>query len=251
MSTFCDDLRNNFGALSDENAETDKQSKVHTIIELVWKSEAGVSCIKHNQTWAGTEFPSAMQLTRKKALFASIVLLFGCAASCSKADNATVSTERSAPMTIQIKSAAFANGQPIPQKHTCDGEDISPALSWDKSPEGTKSLAIICDDPDAPSGTWVHWVIYDLAAATTELPEAIPAKEDVLSGAKQGKNDFSRIGYGGPCPPKGNAHRYYFKLYALDSVLNLKAGATKSDVESAMKGHVLGEGKIMGTYKRK
>jgi len=154
-------------------------------------------------------------------------------------------------MTIQIRSAAFDEGHSIPQKHTCDGEDVSPSLSWEKAPDRTKSFALICDDPDAPSGTWVHWVIYDLPAAITELPEAIPTKEEVLNGAKQGTNDFSRIGYGGPCPPKGNPHRYYFKLYALDSVLNLKAGATKADVEIAMKGHVLGEGKIMGTYKRK
>ena len=154
-------------------------------------------------------------------------------------------------MTIQIRSAAFDEGHSIPQKHTCDGEDVSPSLRWEKAPDRTKSFALICDDPDAPSGTWVHWVIYDLPAAITELPEAIPTKEEVLNGAKQGTNDFSRIGYGGPCPPKGNPHRYYFKLYALDSVLNLKAGATKADVEIAMKGHVLGEGKIMGTYKRK
>ena len=154
-------------------------------------------------------------------------------------------------MAITIRSAGFADGQPIPEKYTCDGKDVSPSLSWDNAPNGTKSFVLICDDPDAPAGTWVHWVMYDLSAATRELPEAIPAKEEVLSGARQGTNDFKRIGYGGPCPPKGNAHRYYFKLYALDSVLNLKPGATKGDVESAMKGHVVGEGKIMGTYKRK
>lgn len=154
-------------------------------------------------------------------------------------------------MSIQIRSAAFDEGQSIPQKHTCDGEDVSPSLSWRNAPDKTKSFALICDDPDAPSGAWVHWVIYDLPAAITELPEAIPTKEEVLNGAKQGTNDFSRIGYGGPCPPKGNPHRYYFKVYALDSVLSLKAGSTKADVENAMKGHVLGEGKIMGTYKRK
>ena len=154
-------------------------------------------------------------------------------------------------MTIQVRSAAFDEGQSIPQKHTCDGEDVSPSLSWENPPDRTKSFALICDDPDAPSGTWVHWVIFDLPAAITELPEAIPTKEEVLNGAKQGRNDFSRIGYGGPCPPKGNPHRYYFKLYALDAALNLKAGATKADVENAMKGHLLGEGKIMATYKRK
>ncbi len=192
-----------------------------------------------------------MRLNRKEALFASIVLLLGCAASCSKAQNATVSTERSTSMTIQIKSTAFADGESIPQKYTCDEEDISPPLSWENAPDRTKSFALICDDPDAPSGTWVHWVIYDLQPTTTQLPEAVPANEEVLNGAKQGRNDFSRIGYGGPCPPKGNAHRYYFKLYALDSVLNLRAGATKGDVENAITGHIVGEGRLMGTYKRR
>jgi len=192
-----------------------------------------------------------MHLSCKTLFFVSIALLLGCAAGCSKAENATVSTERSTPMTIQVRSAAFDEGQSIPQKHTCDGEDVSPSLSWENPPDRTKSFALICDDPDAPSGTWVHWVIFDLPAAITELPEAIPTKEEVLNGAKQGRNDFSRIGYGGPCPPKGDPHRYYFKLYALDAALNLKAGATKADVENAMKGHLLGEGKIMATYKRK
>jgi len=154
-------------------------------------------------------------------------------------------------MTINVRSDSFADGQPIPQKYTCDGEDISPPVRWDSAPDGTKSFALICDDPDAPSGTWVHWVIYDLPATIKELPEAIQANEEVLSGARQGTNDFRRLGYGGPCPPKGNAHRYYFKLYALDIVINLKAGATKSDVENAMKGHIVGEGKIMGSYQRK
>jgi Raf kinase inhibitor-like YbhB/YbcL family protein len=193
-----------------------------------------------------------MHLDRNHVSFVFVALLLGSlAAGCSKPKNAEASKERSTPMTITIRSAGFADDQSIPQKYTCDGEDVSPSLSWDNAPDGTKSFALICDDPDAPSGTWVHWVIYDLSAGTRELPEAIPAKEEVLSGARQGTNDFKRIGYGGPCPPKGNAHRYYFKLYALDSVLNLKAGATKGDVENAMKGHALGEGTIMGTYKRK
>ena len=154
-------------------------------------------------------------------------------------------------MTIKISSAAFQDGQPIPPKYTCDGEDVSPPLSWDNPPSGTESFALICDDPDAPSGTWVHWVLYDISRASNELQEAIPASEEVLNGARQGKNDFKRIGYGGPCPPQGGAHRYYFKLYALDTLLKLRAGATKSDVESAMKGHIVGEGRIMGTYKRR
>jgi len=154
-------------------------------------------------------------------------------------------------MEIKITSSAFAEGQPIPAKHTCDGENVSPPLAWDKPAEATKSLALIVDDPDAPAGTWVHWVLYDLPPSTTELPEGMPGQNEVLAGAKQGRNDFKKIGYGGPCPPRGNPHRYFFKLYALDQKLNLTAGATKADVEKAMKGHILAEGKLMGMYKRK
>jgi Raf kinase inhibitor-like YbhB/YbcL family protein len=184
-------------------------------------------------------------------LFGCIALLFGgIVTACSRPENAAVSKDRKAPMTITIRSSAFADGQPIPSKYTCDGEDDSPPLSCDSAPEQSQSLVLICDDPDAPGGTWVHWVLYDLAATTTELPEAVPARAVVLNGAKQGRNDFKQIGYRGPCPPPGGAHRYYFKMYAVDRKLNLEAGATKSDVEKAMKGHILAEGKLMGMYKR-
>jgi Raf kinase inhibitor-like YbhB/YbcL family protein len=192
-----------------------------------------------------------MSLTRHQLLRGVAALLLGSLAACTKPDTEVVSKERGTPMTIKITSTGFAEAQPIPSKYTCDGEDVSPPLSWDSPPNGTRSLALICDDPDAPSGTWVHWVIYDLSATTTELPEAVPANEEALNGAKQGRNDFGRVGYGGPCPPAGKAHRYYFKLFALDSALNLKAGATKADVENAMKGHIVGQGQLMGTYKRK
>jgi Raf kinase inhibitor-like YbhB/YbcL family protein len=155
-------------------------------------------------------------------------------------------------MTIRIRSSAFADGQPIPSKHTCDGEDVSPPLSWENAPGETESFALICDDPDAPSGTLVHWVLYDVPGTTTDIPEALPPKEIVLNGAKQGRNHFENIGYGGPCPPPGaGAHRYFFKLYALDEELGLKPGATKDDVQNAMKGHILSEGELIGTYKRK
>ena len=154
-------------------------------------------------------------------------------------------------MTIKITSSSFAEGGPIPSRYTCDGENISPPLSWDKAPSGTKSSALMCDDPDAPAGTWVHWVVYDLPATITDLGEATETKEKLSNGGRQGRNDFKQIGYGGPCPPKGGPHRYYFKIYALDIELNLKSGATKSDVENAIKGHILAEGKLMGTYQRK
>jgi Raf kinase inhibitor-like YbhB/YbcL family protein len=153
---------------------------------------------------------------------------------------------------MKITSSAFKQEEEIPKKYTCDDIDISPPLSWTDAPKETDSFALICDDPDAPVGTWVHWVIYNIPAETTQLPEAVQKTETLASGARQGRNDFRRVGYGGPCPPPGHGyHRYFFKLYALDSTLDLKAGkATKMDVLKAMDGHVLTESKLMGKYKR-
>jgi len=185
------------------------------------------------------------------SFFSTALLLGLIIASCSGSDKTGLLEERGRTMAIKVTSPSFAEGQPIPPKYTCDGENISPALSWDKLPETAKSLALICDDPDAPAGTWVHWVLYDLPPTLRELPEAVETKEQVFEAAKQGRNDFRQIGYGGPCPPKGGPHRYYFKLYALDKELNLKASATRRDVEDAMKGHIVAEGQLMGTYKRK
>ena len=152
-------------------------------------------------------------------------------------------------MEIKIHSSAFKAGEFIPKKYTCDGADVSPPLAWDEVPAGTKSLALISDDPDAPVGTWVHWVIYDLPATTHALPENIPPQKILETGAKQGTNDFRKIGYGGPCPP-GGTHRYYFKLYALDHVVALEPGATKAQLLQAMEEHILGQGQLMGKYKR-
>lgn len=150
---------------------------------------------------------------------------------------------------FEIKSAAFQNNASIPSRHTCDGANLSPALSWTDPPEGTESYALIMDDPDAPVGTFVHWVLYNLPASARQLPEGVPRNDDV-QGGPQGLNDFSQTGYGGPCPPRGKPHRYFFKLYALDTKLDLPAGARKKDVEQAMKGHVLAESQWMGRYKR-
>jgi Raf kinase inhibitor-like YbhB/YbcL family protein len=152
---------------------------------------------------------------------------------------------------MQITSNAFTEGQPIPQKHTCQGQDISPPLKWTGAPTNTQAFALIADDPDAPSGIWVHWVLYDLPASTAELTENVEKSQHLPGGAKQGINDFRKLGYGGPCPPPGKPHRYYFKLYALDKKLELKPGATKNDVLKAMLGHVLAEAQLMGTYQRK
>ena len=154
-------------------------------------------------------------------------------------------------MTIRLTSSAFSEGAPIPEKYTCDGRDISPPLKWSAVPQGTRSFALICDDPDAPVGTWVHWVLYGLPGSVGELPEGLPPAETLPNGAKQGLNDFKRIGYGGPCPPGKSPHRYFFKLYALDTELNLPAKATKKDLLRAMEGHILAEGQLMGIYKRK
>lgn len=152
---------------------------------------------------------------------------------------------------MQLTSTAFQEGASIPAKYTCDGQDVSPPLAWSGVPDGAKSLALICDDPDAPGGTWVHWVLYNLPATVTELAEKVPTSEVLPNGARQGITDFKRTGYGGPCPPRGRPHRYYFKLYALDVELQLKPRATKKDVVSAMQGHVLSEGQLMATYQRR
>jgi len=148
-----------------------------------------------------------------------------------------------------ITSSAFTEGSMIPAKYTCDGQDISPPLAWREAPAGTKSFALICDDPDAPMGTWVHWVVYNIPPNIDKLDENVKPEKEFKDGMRQGSNSWPRIGYGGPCPPSGT-HRYYFKLYALDTMLELKTGATKAQVLQAMKGHVLAESQLMGKYKR-
>jgi Raf kinase inhibitor-like YbhB/YbcL family protein len=160
--------------------------------------------------------------------------------------------EKGERVAMQLTSTAFKEGQPIPAKHTCDEKDLSPPLTWSGVPAEAKSLVLIADDPDAPVGTWVHWVLYDVPAATTELQEDLPKGQYLPNGAKQGLNDFKRLGYGGPCPPAGKPHRYFFRLFALDAPLGLKPGATRKEVEKAMAGkHVLAQGQLMGTYKRR
>ena len=152
-------------------------------------------------------------------------------------------------MGFEMNSSAFQENGAIPKKYTCEGGDLSPPLTWVNPPQGTKSFALICDDPDAPVGTWVHWVLYDLPPKTRDLPEGMPLDETLASGAKQGLTDFRRVGYGGPCPPPGTYHRYYFKLYALDTQLNLPK-LTKNKLIEAMKGHILAEAQLIGRYKR-
>lgn len=151
--------------------------------------------------------------------------------------------------TLTIESSAFREGGMIPKLYTCDDADVSPPLSWGAVPAGARSLALIVDDPDAPAKTWVHWVVYDLPPDGGGLPESVPPDPTLASGARQGRNDFHRLGYGGPCPP-GGTHRYFFKLYALDTTLDLEPGRTKDQLLEAMAGHILAEGRLVGRYKR-
>jgi Raf kinase inhibitor-like YbhB/YbcL family protein len=153
-------------------------------------------------------------------------------------------------MPFELRSSAFRQNQAIPKKYSCDGSDVSVPLNWNDPAHETTSFALIADDPDAPRGTWVHWVLFDLPSDARELAEGIPAKETLDDGAKQGKNDFGKIGYGGPCPPPGPVHHYQFKLYALDKMVGLRPGATKQQLLDAMKGHILVQAELIGTYKR-
>jgi len=182
---------------------------------------------------------------RLNVLFATAVL--GCLVTAGGVDKPNPPKV----MSLQITSTAFSEGQPIPAKYSCEGSDISPPLQWTNTPANTKSFALIADDPDAPMGTWVHWVLYDLPANTTGLPEDVAKTQVISNGAKQGLNTWPRLGYGGPCPPPGKPHRYFFKIYALDAMLGLKPGQTKKELLKAMEGHVLAEGQLMGTYQRK
>jgi len=153
-------------------------------------------------------------------------------------------------MVLPVSSPAFQEGDRIPAKYTCQGQDISPPLAWSQPPVGTQSFALIVDDPDAPGGAFTHWVLFNIPSDSCELPEAVPAQAQLPSGALQGKNDFGRIGYAGPCPPPGRPHRYQFTLYALDQPLDLEAGVSKKQLLSAMQGHIITQGQLTGTYQR-
>lgn len=152
-------------------------------------------------------------------------------------------------MTLSLTSNAFASGQNIPSKYSCVGREISPDLAWTGAPAATKSFALIVDDPDAPMGTWVHWLVYNIPATTHNLPEAVSAGAQLRDGGLQGKNSSGKLGYNGPCPPSGT-HRYFFKLYALDTVLNLSSGASKDQLLKAMDGHILAQGELAGTFSK-
>jgi Raf kinase inhibitor-like YbhB/YbcL family protein len=152
---------------------------------------------------------------------------------------------------VRLESASFRDGQPIPKEHSRDGADSHPELAWSGAPSGTRTFALVCEDPDAPRGTWIHWVLYDVPATATGLPSGVAKSGKHASGGTQGKNDFGELGWGGPGPPRGHGvHHYVFRLYALDASPGLAAGASRSELEAAMKGHVLAEAKLTGTYRR-
>ncbi len=153
-------------------------------------------------------------------------------------------------MAFAISSTAFPHDGEIPKKFTCDGADVSPELSWIEPPAATQSFTLIADDPDAPAGTWTHWVFFNLPAATASLAEGVSKVDELPGGERQGRNDFRKIGYNGPCPPPGKAHRYFFRIYALKQSLDLKPGASRQEVEQAMQDLVLGEAEWMGKYRR-
>jgi Raf kinase inhibitor-like YbhB/YbcL family protein len=202
--------------------------------------------------------------TARLARAARSALLVLLAAECGRArEGARTDTSDTAArtasagggsMAVSVSSSAFREGERIPAKYTCDGAGVSPPLALGDAPSGTASWALIMDDPDAPRGTWVHWVAYDIAPGTRELPEALPTSDTLpqLGSARQGQNSSKKTGYGGPCPPPGHGpHHYVFKVYALDRALGLAPGATKADVERAMAGHILGEARLTGTYERR
>lgn len=150
--------------------------------------------------------------------------------------------------TLQLTSSSFEADAAIPAKYSCDGEDVSPALAWTDPPAATKGFALVMDDPDAPNKTVVHWLLYDLPASTRKLPEAVPKQATLPDGSLQGQNSHGRTGYSGPCPPHGVVHHYFFKLYALDQRTGLKPGATKAQLEAAIKGRILAKAQRIGRF---
>lgn len=184
------------------------------------------------------------------SMFLIAFLIFGLIFSPGRgSDNEPDQNLLEAEMTLLLTSNAFEHGKTIPAKYSCRGEDVSPALAWGEPPAGTQSFALIMDDPDAPVGTWVHWVLFNIPASARGLPEAFPANAALPDGSLSGQNSWGNTGYGGPCPPSGT-HRYFFKLYALDETLAIDAGANKGELEKAMVGHILAQGELMGTFSK-
>lgn len=187
-------------------------------------------------------------MKRNIYLLLTVILLPACAPSAATqaVDDPLALAQAS---TIELTSAAFEYGQPIPERFSCNGEDISPALAWGEPPAGTQSFALIMDDPDAPGGTWDHWILFNIPASARSLPESMAANAALVGGGAGGANSWGTTGYGGPCPPSGT-HRYFFRLYVLDEMLGIEAGANRGELEKAMAGHILATGELMGTFTR-
>jgi Raf kinase inhibitor-like YbhB/YbcL family protein len=195
-----------------------------------------------------TPFRSRASAKVKRRIFLSLIICSVPAGAWTAIAKVMAPPEPVKKMTLS--SVAFKDGGPIPAEYTCDGKNISPPLTWTGVPENTQSLALIVDDPDATGGVWTHWMVFNLPADTLNLQENF-AKSPTAQTAKQGRNDFKQTGYGGPCPPSGKTHRYYFKIFALDTMLNLPPDASRKDIDAAMAKHVLSVGQMMGTYQRK
>lgn len=194
--------------------------------------------------------PEFRNTLRFQTFFVAVFLMAVLSLPCSTLANRLSSSGAEADMSFTISSPSFSSGGAIPAKFTCSGADLSPELKWNDPPTGTKSFALLADDPDAPAGNWNHWTIWNLPANLSSLPQGFSKDARLSDGTEQGKNDFHKTGYNGPCPPPGKPHRYYFKVFALDTTLNLKAGAMKRDLESAMKGHILAQAEWMGRFGR-
>lgn len=186
---------------------------------------------------------------RRKGMMAVITVLLA-AWGCEARDSVQAEGKGEATVTLNVTSPAFEDGAKIPPKYTADGANVSPPLNWQEIPEGAQSIVIIADDPDAPMGTWVHWLIWNIPAGEAGIRENVPSAEALANGAVQGTTSFNRVGYGGPAPPSGT-HRYYFKVYAIDKQLDLAPEARKADVEKAMQGHILAQGQMMGRYSKR
>ena len=180
-----------------------------------------------------------------------LLLLITTLVNCNRAETPKQTAAKGgSEMAFSMKSSAFDEGATIPKKYSCEGEDVSPPLAWSDAPKGTASFALICDDPDAPVGNWTHWVLWGLPADTMTLSEGVPKTATLANGAKQGLNSWPKVGYNGPCPPPGKPHRYFFKLFALDTALTLSDKTDKARLEKALQGHILGEAHVMGKYQR-
>ncbi|MGZ4787022.1 MAG: YbhB/YbcL family Raf kinase inhibitor-like protein [Terriglobales bacterium] len=175
-----------------------------------------------------------------------LLLLSTCFGIVLSAQTSTMKGAKS----MQLSTTSFPPGASIPKKFTCDAQDVSPELNWTGAPPSTKAFALIADDPDAPAGTWTHWLIWNIPDSAHQLREGVPKDPELPNGARQGQNDFKKIGYNGPCPPPGKPHRYYFRLYALDAPLDVKPGASRAQLENAMKQHTLAHAEVMGRYGR-